>query len=740
MERNQRRVRASLWVTASLTPLAVALTSGLAGDLDLTFNATGKVLTSFPPATAGALTDDVAYRVVVDSRGRTVTVGYTKNPNAFASDFAVARYNADGTLDRTFGAGGTVVTNIDDTRAFEVANAVAIDAQERIVVAGLTWVTLGQNGDIRKIAVARYNDDGSLDQAFGNGGKLALGFGETLPDHMGVGIVIDRLGRIIVGSRSRSAAGDFDFTLTALTDTGSLDSTYGVGGRVVTDFANAWCNTTTCPRTNDELVALALDSTGRVVAAGTTATGASVNFGLARYRADGALDPTFLSSFYPTRAGSFQPGLVADDLQIGLDSGSSDVLSAMTIHSLPANGGGFIDVIVCAGYRFSTATTTHLALKTYIDGLDYVGPLTFGFGGPNDAIGAVAGARYNTPSGIDDDIYIAGTSDSRDPNGDFVLARLKLNGGVLDPAFGSGGKVFTEFGNPGDLDNALALTVDADGRPIVAGTSAAGDYEDFAIARYKPLSAADLTLTKSGPATALPGDTITYTLTLSNAGPDAAQNVVVSDTLPAPLSFASCTASAGGQCAGSGNQRTVTFATMPSGGSASVTLRASVPLSIADGTPITNTATVSTVPADPSPSDNTSTVKTVIANRADLFLTQRVTKLANRQLGYTIDVQNLGSAAARSLVMNDPMPNGGTFVSVTAGPWSCVPLPVGSVGTLTCTLAELPSGATASVGFVAKATAPGSVDMANTASVSSAMFDPNAENNSATRVTRVSGK
>jgi hypothetical protein len=80
---------------------------------------------------------------------------------------------------------------------------------------------------------------------------------------MGVGVVVDSIGRIIIGARSRSAAGDFDFTLTALTERGSLDPTYGVGGRVVTDFANAWCNTTSCPRTNDELVAIKLDSVGQ---------------------------------------------------------------------------------------------------------------------------------------------------------------------------------------------------------------------------------------------------------------------------------------------------------------------------------------------------------------------------------------------------------------------------------------------------------------------------------------------
>jgi uncharacterized repeat protein (TIGR01451 family) len=253
--------------------------------------------------------------------------------------------------------------------------------------------------------------------------------------------------------------------------------------------------------------------------------------------------------------------------------------------------------------------------------------------------------------------------------------------------------------------------------------------------------AADLSVSKAvSSSTAIPGDTVTYDIGVTNQGPDAATGVVVSDTLPSALIFTSCQATTG-TCGGSGNDRTISYAAMDPSATDTISLAATLNFGVPDGTVVTNTVSVAaTSPADPDTSNNSASASFTVQNKADLFLTKSVKKLTTRQLSYMIEVKNLGPYQARRLVLNDPMPNGTNFVSVSRGPWTCAPLPVGSVGTLTCTLASLDLNATATLVLVVKTTAPGSVDIVNTATVSPATFDPNLANNSATLVTRVSGK
>ena len=131
------------------------------GALDTTFSTDGKVITTFA---AGG--DSGAYAVATDSNGRTVAAGYVYDGNA--NDFALARYTGAGELDTTFGAGGKVTTAIGTglvNRAYDDANAVAIDSKGRIVAAG--YANMGSK---RGLAVARYRSDGSLDTTFGVAG------------------------------------------------------------------------------------------------------------------------------------------------------------------------------------------------------------------------------------------------------------------------------------------------------------------------------------------------------------------------------------------------------------------------------------------------------------------------------------------------------------------------------------------------------------------------------------------
>ena len=117
---------------------------------------------------------------------------------------------------------------------------------------------------------------------------------------------------------------------------------------------------------------------------------------------------------------------------------------------------------------------------------------------------------------------------------------------------------------------------------------------------------ADLALAMSAPANGFTGSTISFTLTVSNLGPNDAASVVVTDNLPPELAFRSCSASGGGVCGGAGNARTVTFPSMASGAAATITLDADVPCSTSPGTIVVNTAGVAAAsPPDPDGTNNT---------------------------------------------------------------------------------------------------------------------------------------
>jgi uncharacterized repeat protein (TIGR01451 family) len=124
-------------------------------------------------------------------------------------------------------------------------------------------------------------------------------------------------------------------------------------------------------------------------------------------------------------------------------------------------------------------------------------------------------------------------------------------------------------------------------------------------------SSADLGITKTdSPDPVTTGSDVTYTITVTNNGPATATSVVVTDNLPANVTFVSCASTGSGVCGGSGNNRTVTFASLANGDSATITLVATA--NSAGGTTIDNTATISSATTDSNSANNSATANTSV--------------------------------------------------------------------------------------------------------------------------------
>jgi uncharacterized delta-60 repeat protein len=239
------------------------------GRIDRRFGDNGRVLTDF----TGTGSTDQAFAVAIDSIGRIVVAGSSSNVGV---DFAVARYNPDGTPDNTFNATGKVLTNFgrDDT-----ATAVAIDSNDKIVVAGSS-----NTGGTYDFAVVRYNVDGTLDTTFNGTGRVLTDVGIASGD-FGTAAVIQADGKIVVGGLSDASGIPYDFSLVRYNPNGTLDLTFNTTGKVLTDFTGSG--------SYDTLQALAIQSDGKIVATGDSFANGRSNFAMARYTTTGILDGAF---------------------------------------------------------------------------------------------------------------------------------------------------------------------------------------------------------------------------------------------------------------------------------------------------------------------------------------------------------------------------------------------------------------------------------------------------------------
>lgn len=233
------------------------------GSLDTSFGNGGKRLVL--PFSIGSSVNRI--QVAIDRNGKIVVAAAAFN--GADDDFGVARFNANGSLDTTFGRLGQQTTSFG--RDIDVAS-VAIDANGKIVVAGTLRTDSG-----RDFAMVRYLANGSLDTTFGNSGKQTTSFGD-LSDDEAADLAIAPNGQIIVVGTTFSGS-NTDFALAKYNTNGSIDTSFGESGRVTADFFG----------NDDHATSVVIDANGKIVVVGD----ATAALNVARYNADGSLDSNF---------------------------------------------------------------------------------------------------------------------------------------------------------------------------------------------------------------------------------------------------------------------------------------------------------------------------------------------------------------------------------------------------------------------------------------------------------------
>src|SRR5215471_13159233 len=263
MQKSSKRTRALLALMIVLSPAMLRAQSSV--TLDPTFGTGGKVTT------------DMAGAVAVQADGKLVMAGGSYISSNGNSAFALERFNSNGALDASFGTGGKVTTDFGGR--FGGARSVALQPDGKIVAAG--GLVIGLFNDF---VLARYNSNGTLDTNFGTGGKVITDFGVSA-DAMSVAVQPD--GKIVVGG-SANLDGGYNFELVRYNNNGTLDATFGTDGKVTTTFG--------VPQQGFSFAlaySLALQQDGKIVLAGESTINGDRDFALARYNSNGTLDPSF---------------------------------------------------------------------------------------------------------------------------------------------------------------------------------------------------------------------------------------------------------------------------------------------------------------------------------------------------------------------------------------------------------------------------------------------------------------
>ncbi|MFF9011412.1 calcium-binding protein [Streptomyces sp. NPDC014870] len=543
------RARAALVAGLALS-LALSLpgvATAVPGDLDPGFSGDGKV-------TVDVANAEFNSDVLVQADGKIVTLGSGSDFEQ-PYDFVLVRHNADGSRDTTFGGGDGVVFTDFDAGSHDEARALMQDSTGGLLVVGSSGPA---DTFVPQVAMARYTLDGSLDTTFSGDGKLVTGLGSTASSVANT-VINGTDGRIIIGGALGGNA-----MVAAFTSAGTPEAPWGDDGSGKTVFTYAGGGSA--------IYDLTPAGGEAYLAAGSSPAG----FGLMR----------FFQEFGGT------------DASFG-DNGKVATAFGNEIRSVEQVPGGFV-----AAGSSGSGTGSRFAVARY----DEDGNLSPAFGGGTGtvttAFGASSAVGHDMVLQEDGKIVVVGGASL-----DLAVARYNTDGS-LDTTFHGDGLVTTDIST--FFDEAYAVALQSDGKIVVSGQ----DGDNQAVVRYRiddtpPPPTVDISVTKTGPATVSLGDTVTYTIRVTNHSTTTTAGVSVSDTLTGGSgTLLSATPSQGGPCTVNPTTMNCSLGNIAPGASATVTVVAEPR---ATGT-LTDWVVAGSVQEDPNQTNNQASASTTVNN------------------------------------------------------------------------------------------------------------------------------
>ena len=362
-----------------------------------------------------------------------------------------------GTLDSSFGNSGLVVNAGEFAGSgFAMGTSITTDVMGRILVAGASY----DGSYTSDMTVWRYDTDGQPDTSFGNYGIVVNdGAAGGYDDDAGLSITTDFLGRILVAGRSSNGSDD-DMVIWRYDANGALDTSFGSSGVVVSDGAAGGSNS------NDAAHSITTDNDGKILVTGSGLNGSNnSDMVIWRYESSGQLDTTFGGS-----------GIVVHDSAAG--GNGTDVGESITINSKGR--------ILVTGYS-SNGSDNDMVIWEYNS--DGTLNSSFGTGGIVVSDNAAGGGGNDIGKSITTDsqrrILVTGLSSNGSDN-DMVLWRYNPDG-TPDTTFGNNGVVVVNDAAGGNGDDfGGSVTIDSQGRILVAGSSFNGSDYDMVIWRFNP--------------------------------------------------------------------------------------------------------------------------------------------------------------------------------------------------------------------------------------------------------------
>ena len=462
------------------------------GDVKLArFNADGTLDKTFgvngvaTRASSGYESDKPVMAIQSDGKILIVksAIDINNNHGINKSDFFLLRFNSDGSLDNSFGNSGVVMTDFNMTNEFN--ERVVLQPDGKIIVTGTTFYCSGNcyyDG-----VIARYNSNGTLDNSFSEDGKLIIDFGNVIENVDAVFLQTD--GKIMLTGNSGSVySGGINFILARINSNGILDNTFDGDGILLSPLINL----------NFNIKSVLMQPNGKFIAGGNMIVDGAFDFAICRFNADGNLDNTFNGN-----------GIFTIDMS-GFDSWYDNE----QLYSIALQGD---NKVIAIGFANDILTNTDFALTR----INTDGSPDNNFSGDGKLYLSYGQSETNFNKIIlqpDGKTIAIGRTRSGTGYSDFIFAITRYNNnGTPDNSFDEDGKKSISFYDQQPCI-ATEVFVQPDNKIVIAGTTQTSNYQtEIGIAKLNPDGSFDETFDGDGKlmlslSSLFPGDAAYYSI------------------------------------------------------------------------------------------------------------------------------------------------------------------------------------------------------------------------------------